>query len=100
MDYNTTHEKGMNPSAFDAVPWIRGFVYGLLLLAVYFSTLSHLVLHDWMREDYSYGYLIPFVVLYLIWDNRERLAAIPSRSSWAGFLFLGIAPFACSGWVN
>jgi exosortase D (VPLPA-CTERM-specific) len=73
--------------------WIQGGIYGLLLLGIYFDTLVYLVQHDWLREDYSYGYLIPFVVLYLIWDRRERLFALPSRPSWAGFVLVGLAVF-------
>ena len=61
--------------------WAKFALYGLLLLGVYFSTFSWLVMHDWVREDYNYCYLIPFVVLYLIWEKRfefNNLSSIPS----------------------
>ena len=78
--------------------WFKAAVYGLLLLGMYYSTLTYLVAHDWMREDYSYGYMIPFVVLYLIWDKRARLAGVPSRPSWLGLIPLGMA--LCLFWVG
>ena len=46
----------------------------------------------WNREDYNYCYLVPFIVLYLIWEKRKDFAATPSSPSRAGFplLLLGI----------
>jgi hypothetical protein len=78
--------------------WFKGAVYGLLLTGMYWSALAYLFLKDWTRDDYSYGYIIPFVVLYLIWDRRERLTALPSRVSWFGFLLVGVA--LCLFWVG
>jgi exosortase D (VPLPA-CTERM-specific) len=45
----------------------------------------------WRRDQYNYCYLIPFVVLYLIWDKRAEIASHPSKPSWHGLipLFLG-----------
>ncbi|MFZ5994985.1 MAG: VPLPA-CTERM-specific exosortase XrtD [Thermodesulfobacteriota bacterium] len=70
------------------VGWVKGIIYGLLLAGMYYSTLTWLVTKDWTREAYSYGYLIPFVVLYLIWMKRGELSSLPSLPSWKGF-----APF-------
>ncbi|EFK09739.1 EpsI family protein [delta proteobacterium NaphS2] len=78
--------------------FLRAAVYALLLLGMYFSTMTYLVVHDWMREDYSYGYMIPFVVLYLIWDKRMRLTGIPSRPSWLGLISVCLA--LCLFWVG
>jgi len=55
-----------------------------LLAGMYYSTLTWLVTKDWTREAYSYGYLIPFVVLYLIWMKRDELSSLPSLPSWKG----------------
>ncbi len=40
----------------------------------------------WRREQYNYCYLIPFIVLFLIWEKRSELASIPSRPSWKGLV--------------
>ncbi len=66
--------------------WIRLGVYALGLGAVYYSALSRLIGYDWQKEDYNYCYLIPLVVLYFIWEKRDRLAALTSRVSWWGIL--------------
>ena len=63
-------------------------VASVLLLLIYYDTLLWLVLKDWNRPDYNYCYLILPIVLYLVWERRERLAAVPSVPSW-----LAIVPF-------
>jgi len=88
----------MTLSGIAPVSWIKGAVYGLLLMGIYWSTLTHLIFNGWARDDYSYACLIPFVVLYLIWDKRERLAALPSKASWIGFILVGAA--LCLFWVG
>ena len=72
-------------SKIATVNWIRGLFYGVLLVALYAS--SHTVMVKWWRnEDYNYCYLIPFVVLYLIWEKRERFLQTPSEPTWAGYV--------------
>ncbi len=80
-----TYLKNIKPAG-----WLKGVLYGLLILIIYQSSLQWLILHDWPREDYSYAYLIPFVVLYLLWEKRAELASLPSKSSWMGLLPLGM----------
>ena len=66
--------------------WIKFAFYGLLLLGIYYSTLTWLITNDWEREAYSYCWLIPPVVLFLIWLKRDELAAVPSKPSWSGLV--------------
>ena len=68
------------------ISWIKAMVYGLLLSGIYYSTFTWLIEEDWPREDYTYCYLIPFVVLYLIWEKRGGLAELLSLSSWRGLI--------------
>lgn len=63
-------------------------LFGALLAGIYYSTYSWLIQHDWSREDYNYCYMIPLVVLYLIWEKKNELAAEPAAPSWGGLLFL------------
>lgn len=63
-------------------------VYALLLIGIYYSAYSWLIQKDWAREDYNYCYLIPLVVLYLIWEKKYEFTAEPSVPSWGGLLFL------------
>ena len=62
--------------------------FGALLAGIYYSAYTWLIQHDWPREDYNYCYLIPLVVIYLIWEKKDELAAKPAVPSWGGLLFL------------
>ncbi|NWF56385.1 MAG: EpsI family protein [Syntrophaceae bacterium] len=63
-------------------------LFGALLAGIYHSAYAWLIQRDWRREDYNYGYLIPLVVLYLIWEKKGELAAKEAMPSWAGLIFL------------
>ena len=67
---------------------IQGVVYAVLLIGIYYSTYTWLIVKDWARDDYSASMLIPLVVLYLIWEKKNALARIPSRWSLAGYVFI------------
>lgn len=75
--------------------WLKAALYVCAIVIVYYGALNQMILHDWAQEDYSHCMLIPFVVLYLIWEKRQVLASLPSAPSWLGFLplALGIALF-------
>ena len=48
---------------------------------VYAHTITKLV-HDWSIDDnYSHGFLIPFIAGYMIWQRRERLAGTAAATS-------------------
>jgi exosortase D (VPLPA-CTERM-specific) len=59
--------------------------YGVLLAGLFHS--SYRVMFGWwQKEDFNYCYLIPFCVLYLVWEKRQALAKAPSRPSWRGLI--------------
>ena len=60
------------------VPWAKAILYSLLLYSVFRSSIRHLV-DAWGSEDFNYCYLIPLVVLYLIWEKKDRLISYPPR---------------------
>ena len=61
--------------------------YAVLFAGLFHSSLRVMISH-WNRDDYNYCYLIPLVVLYLVWDKRQALAEAASVPSW-----WGLAPF-------
>ncbi|MGD0237095.1 MAG: VPLPA-CTERM-specific exosortase XrtD [Syntrophorhabdales bacterium] len=73
-------------------------LFGALLAGIYYSAYTWLIQRDWPREDYNYCYLIPLVVLYLIWEKKDALAAERAVPSWGGLLFL--APGILLFWVG
>ncbi|MCX5807657.1 MAG: VPLPA-CTERM-specific exosortase XrtD [Proteobacteria bacterium] len=70
------------------VSWIKAGIYAFLIVITFYSALNQLVFHDWDREDYSHCLLIPFIVLYLIWDYRQALIGTPSVVDKKGFILL------------
>lgn len=53
---------------------------------VYFSVLLKLGYEWWTDENYSHGLLIPIIIAYIIWVERDRLASAMTRGSvvWGG----------------
>ena len=53
-----------------------------------YATVLRKLGHDWWTdENYSHGLLIPFIIGFILWSQRERLARAVSQSS----MFWGIA---------
>ena len=73
-------------------PWVwMGLVStGLLLTGVFADGLNRMVQQWSGQEEYSYGYLIPFITLFLIWQKADVLRRIPFSGSWSG---IGIVLF-------
>jgi len=65
---------------------IQFFSYLFLVAGLYYSTLHWLVVEDWTRDNYSHGVLIPFIVMYLLWEKKSILESTPSNPSWFGFI--------------
>jgi exosortase D (VPLPA-CTERM-specific) len=67
------------------VSWLKTVIYGLLIFFVYRSTLDYLFV-KWQSEDFTYCYMIPLIVIYMIWEKREILSRFSSVSSWKGLI--------------
>src|SRR4030066_860247 len=53
----------------------------LVLLAIYLPVFVELV-DDWERDsNYSHGFLVPLVSLFLLWRKRKEFAHIPTQST-------------------
>ncbi len=86
--------------------WLAVGTVLALLVAAFFSGLRDLV-NVWdTQEEYSFGYMIPFVTAYLLWQKRSVLAAIPFSGAWSGtalvaaaLVLLGIGQLATLGTV-
>ncbi len=68
--------------------WVKGAILAAFVGAMYYTTLSWLVIKDWNRDDYTYGWMIPVIVLYLLWDNRYNFSQEPASPSWWGGMLL------------
>jgi exosortase len=58
---------------------------------VYATVLVKLGGQWWVDENYSHGLLIPFIIGYILWSERERLEGATKRPSlvWGGALVVG-----------
>src|ERR1044072_4877100 len=52
---------------------------GAAVVFVYWGVLARLGRFWWEDENYSHGLLIPFVIGYMLWAERGRLAAAVGR---------------------
>jgi exosortase D (VPLPA-CTERM-specific) len=75
--------------------WLTFACLAGLLGFIYYEGLSELVRIWGIREEYSHGYLIPFITLFLIWQRKDLLERISFNGSWAGLVLvvLGLALF-------
>jgi EpsI family protein len=55
---------------------------GAFIFAI--SKMIPIMMKVWSRPDYSHGFLIPFISLYLIWFKREKLRELPVLPNYAG----------------
>ena len=59
----------------------------VLLLIMLYHRVAFKLVRDWLNlPDYSHGVLIPFFILFLIWDKRHIFRATPVRPSWNGLV--------------
>ncbi|MGD8641033.1 MAG: VPLPA-CTERM-specific exosortase XrtD, partial [Gammaproteobacteria bacterium] len=74
------------PVIWKQSPWMWGawIVASILLVVIFNDGLSNLVATWDNREEYSHGYLIPLIVLFLIWQKKEILERTRFDGSWAG----------------
>jgi len=70
--------------------WLAAFC--LVAAAAYGPVLTDMAA-DWARDDnYSHGFLVPFVSAYALWVHRRHLVDLEWRPSWFGFgvVLLGV----------
>ena len=73
----------------------RALAITVAIIFAYATVLVKLANDWWVDENYSHGLLIPFVIGYILWLQRDKLADEKSRPSllWGG-LAIGFALFA------
>jgi exosortase len=65
------------------IPW-----FGLLLIACYAPVLASLV-SDWINDgDMGHGFFVPVIAGFIVWQQKEELAALPLRPNWWGLVLV------------
>jgi exosortase len=66
----------------------------LLLLAALYSKIAVKLITDWYElPDFSHGFLIPFFVVFLVWNRRDAIRSARLTQSWAGLVLVVLALF-------
>jgi exosortase D (VPLPA-CTERM-specific) len=67
-------------------------VVGTLIAIIGFSGALLELVHRWAdREEYSHGFLIPVVAVWLLWVRRDALRANIGLSTWTGPVLIALA---------
>ena len=59
----------------------QGIAISFAIVFAYATVLVKLGRDWWYDENYSHGLLIPFIIGYILWSQRARLASVPVKSS-------------------
>lgn len=60
----------------------------LVIIAIYFQVIIEMVAQWWDDSNYSHGFLIPIVSIYLIMQKKEKLQNIARKKSNWGLIFI------------
>ena len=77
----------------------RAFPIAVAIVFAYWTVLVKLSSDWWYDENYSHGLLIPFIIGYILWLQRDKFATVPIRPSmiWGG---LGVVAGLLGLWAG
>ena len=75
------------------VYWQCGILV-LLTVWLYAPLMIRLAEQWWSDPNYTHGFFVPMFRLFLLWERRAKLVAIPSKPSWWGLVILIFALIA------
>src|SRR5579864_4722132 len=79
--------------AKEQLPLWQSAILAALLLWLYAPTLSHLVQQWYHDPNFSHGFFVPVFSLFVLWQERGRLADLPLQPSWWGLLYVALGLF-------
>jgi exosortase len=66
----------------------------IALALLYFAVVVKLGNDWWHDENYSHGLLIPFIIGFILWQERERFGLQSRPATWGGTIGVGASLFA------
>lgn len=82
MQTSQQHQIPRLPSASVAA-WV---LFGASFLVLWLPTIIGLGRVWYSSDDFSHGFLIVPLAVYIVWQHREELARIPQRGHWGGLV--------------
>jgi exosortase D (VPLPA-CTERM-specific) len=88
---STPHALDTAPLVWKASPtlWVLIGLSLLATVAAFFPALQFMVATWNQVDEYGYGYFIPFVSAYLIWQRSDSLGARDCAGAWTGLWLVG-----------
>jgi exosortase len=74
-----------------ATPRVTIVLAALALLVCYAPTLRGMARQWWTDEDMGYGFIVPLVIAWIVWNERARWRKLPIQPSAWGFAVLAAA---------
>jgi exosortase D (VPLPA-CTERM-specific) len=71
--------------------WTALALIALALLAAFIEPLRFTVATWSFVEEYSYGYFIPLIVAFLVWQKADQLRTLPLHGAWSGLALIALA---------
>jgi exosortase D (VPLPA-CTERM-specific) len=65
-------------------PQAAALALALLALSLVFQKTFVYLYANWQREEYSHGFVIPFICAFLVWQRRRLFLQQSLRGSWSG----------------
>ena len=94
---STSNAPAADPSSatpnFSGHPWflpVSLLVALIALVFVFYDGLEFMV-KRWESDEYSHGYMIPLVALFMLWQRLPRLADVTVKPAWLGLLLMLVA---------
>ncbi len=91
---NIAHSAGSSASlSLDRSAIVGLIAVGAVIVACYASVLSHLTARWSIESNYSHGFLVPFISIWLLWHRRELIASMhgPTRGRWLGAAIVALS---------
>lgn len=76
---------------FPPLQWVLAALGLAAAIATFYSGLSFMVVSWGQVEEYSYGYFIPAITAFLIWQRSDRLREMELQGSWSGLALVLLA---------
>jgi exosortase len=68
--------------------WVQVALVAILTCTLYYRIIPELVVEWWRNPNYSHGFLVPFFSVFVLWQNRKRLADLPVDPSKLGLVVI------------
>jgi exosortase D (VPLPA-CTERM-specific) len=92
---NGQHDKAPHVSVLGLRGWAVLALAFAALIFIYWNGMAELLRAWGTSEEYSYGYFIPIISIFLIWQNKHHLELVPFEGAWfgVGIVLLGVTAY-------